>query len=124
MWPIQRTRKPLYGRFNLTLPVFPFCSGGFPLVRRHTMRTGVGNPRYRFETLMAAGHIAGLAGNQPWPVLRNALATPTQSADGATRSVMSLGWTALPVGLRLLIGIHAENCLDGVMFMFVGEHVR
>jgi hypothetical protein len=44
MWPIQRTREPLYGRFNLTLPVFPFRSGGFPLVRQHRMRNGAGKP--------------------------------------------------------------------------------
>jgi hypothetical protein len=44
MWPIQRTREPLYGRFNLTLPVFPFRSGGFPLVKWHTMRNGAGKP--------------------------------------------------------------------------------
>jgi ABC-type transport system involved in cytochrome c biogenesis ATPase subunit len=42
MWPIRRTREPLYGRFNLTLPVFPFRSGGFPLVKRHSMRNGTG----------------------------------------------------------------------------------
>jgi hypothetical protein len=47
-----------------------------------------------------------------------------ESLTFTAASVMSLGWTALPVSLRLLIGIRAENSLDGVMFMLAGEDVR
>ena len=103
----------------------PHNSGGMgrPVHRRGRHRGGLGVPLAEpagMTTPHAAGpsprHQCGHGRGYPPRLVR-------ESLTFTAASVMSLGWTALPVGLRLLIGIRAENCLDGVMFMLAGEDV-